>query len=352
MQRADFHVSSPEGVNVTISTVAQSSDLWHRCLNALWDDGVMATLSDRAFRVLGALLRLRRDDGTARAPLAALCRLTGYRTERNVRYGLDELLAHRGRLLAAKGRDLFEVLPGWNFAGRKPGEAPDVGGRMRERSHFGTFAPENVRERSQKGTCAHPNSVSEFKTEDKNNNNPEGEAAVVVRVLLEAGIGFKQMEAAALAALRDVDRTMATNAVAGARRLRREGKLRVSKERDADACMRAWICSALSKRWALFDQASADKHATETRAARTPALIEELKAKVATAWRRDPDDLSFDEQTWALQLLGGWEGAIAALEAGLPPWRKPWSSPDRVREVLIAKAEEKAAARTRTGARS
>jgi len=90
---------------------------WHRFLNCLWDEGVIASLSDRAYRVLGALLRLRKDDGTAFASIDTLCTLTGY-AERSVQSALKELRSHPRRLLAVIGRDVYEVLPGFTFAGR------------------------------------------------------------------------------------------------------------------------------------------------------------------------------------------------------------------------------------------
>jgi len=90
---------------------------WHRVLNVLWDEGVMASLSDRAFRVFGAFLRLRQESGEAFATIGQLQVLTGY-APRNLYYARSELTEHPRRLLADQGSDRYIVLPGWSFAGR------------------------------------------------------------------------------------------------------------------------------------------------------------------------------------------------------------------------------------------
>ena len=104
-----------------------SSTRWHKVLNALWDDGVIASLPDSAFRVLGALLRLKAgEDVPVHAPVEILCVLTG-RKPSAVYDGRASLLSHPAGLLAMPGRDLYSVLPSWGWAGRSgPDGAGDV----------------------------------------------------------------------------------------------------------------------------------------------------------------------------------------------------------------------------------
>lgn len=100
--------------------VGQQSDRWHKVLNALYHEGVMAGLRDREYRLLHVMLLLRDEQGFAYAPMADLMRLTGYTSTRNIELARTGLLAHPRRLLAGAGRDRFTVLPGWSFAGRPP----------------------------------------------------------------------------------------------------------------------------------------------------------------------------------------------------------------------------------------
>jgi hypothetical protein len=101
-------------------------------LNALWDDGIVAGLSDRAFRVLGALLRLNDPvsgtlnprTGEVHAPLSALLRMTGYSSARSVESARDELLAHPRGLLECTARDWYLALPAWQFAARRDLRTP------------------------------------------------------------------------------------------------------------------------------------------------------------------------------------------------------------------------------------
>lgn len=267
VQHAVIGLHSEEAIHVTITE--QSSDRWHRCLNALWDDGIVATLSDRAFRVLGALLRLRTDDGTAHADLPALCRLTGY-AERSVRYGLTELLKHPRRLLAAKGRDLFEILPGWSFAGRRPESAPSL---LQNRAGLGTNVPASLHRRAENCTtvqCPPPVSrertrgASELRSASDDDGAQTGFAAVV-EILLGAGIGFDERDARRLAKAAGDNVRLVRNAIARAEEYRKTSRLRTGPGKDASACMRAIVATAIREQWALFDRVGNDEYRQEVR---------------------------------------------------------------------------------------
>lgn len=113
--------------------VGERSDRWHRVLNALYAEGIMAGLKDREYRVLHVMMLLRQDDGHAYAPVESIRTLTGYTSSRNIEYALSALLGHPRGLLAAAGRDRYLVLPGWSFAGRDERPAPN--GRALERTN-------------------------------------------------------------------------------------------------------------------------------------------------------------------------------------------------------------------------
>lgn len=114
------HVHSDVGVTVNIVT-EQSSDTWHKVLDALWDDGIIGSMPDPAFRVLSAFLRLRkREDGIVTVSIPTVTSMVG-RSKSYVYEGRAFLLASSHRLLAVRtdlGRDTYHVLPGWSFAGR------------------------------------------------------------------------------------------------------------------------------------------------------------------------------------------------------------------------------------------
>lgn len=144
----------PERVELHVHT-GGSDARWHRFLNCLWDERVIASLSDRAYRVLGAILRLRKDDGTAFASIETLCSLTGY-AERSVQSALKELRQHPRRLLAVMGRDLYEVLPGFTFAGR-------------------TIVREPTQDPAEKRTDLHPPCVPLREARARQTNQPKTE---------------------------------------------------------------------------------------------------------------------------------------------------------------------------------
>jgi len=100
--------------------LAETTGRWHKVLDDLWDQGIIASLSDRSYRVLGAFCRLRHDDAptTTHAPLGTLQTLTG-RGKSFVYAGVSELIEHSAGLLARTGADLYHVLPLWQFAGRR-----------------------------------------------------------------------------------------------------------------------------------------------------------------------------------------------------------------------------------------
>ena len=124
-----LHTDEPVSI-----VVGERSDRWHRVLNALYAEGIMAGLKDREYRVLHVMMLLRQDDGHAYAPVPSIQTLTGYASARNVEYALSALLGHPRGLLAAAGRDRYLVLPGWSFAGRD--ERTHVRDGTHERSRF------------------------------------------------------------------------------------------------------------------------------------------------------------------------------------------------------------------------
>lgn len=140
--------------SIEVRLVPIGDGRWHKVLNALWDEGVMAAISDRAFRVLGAFLRLRTDGtDTVDATIEQLCRLTGY-SKSPVYAGRSELLepAERVRvilsesrgLLAQIGRDRYQVLGGWSFAARTgppPADPPDSAVGESRFLNRGRFSP-------------------------------------------------------------------------------------------------------------------------------------------------------------------------------------------------------------------
>jgi hypothetical protein len=238
-------------------------------------------------------------------------------------------------LLAVHSPTEFEVYPGTVFAGAyarnetmlvRPRE---IALRCAERSVRPTerdFAPPNGRSAPSMESRA---CGSKQEGEEETNNNSH---AVVVEILLSAGIGFERHEAEAIAALPDVDANKVRNAIEGARNVRKAGKLKVTPAFDANRCMRGWVSKAVRERWNLFDQAAADQYAQERKAAAMPGQVEELKARTQGLWRTN--ELR-DELTETLQTLGGWEGALAVL----PPWK--YMSAERIREILLGCAEQK-----------
>lgn len=163
-----------------------SSTRWHNVLNALWDDGVIARLPDSAYRVLGALLRIRESrDGLVNAPVKALCLLTGRKVS-TVYEGRAALLSHPAGLLAMPGRDMYHVLPSWGWAGRSGPDRSDgvpagrkvfrhggmpeppplrLGGKVSATAENGAVAPREARAR-----VSNQNSefdVDEFSTDER-----------------------------------------------------------------------------------------------------------------------------------------------------------------------------------------
>lgn len=136
----DVRVRAETEQEVIIRPVQQSNDRWHKVLNALYHEGVMAGLRDREYRLLHVMLLLRDEQGFAYAPIADLMRLTGYTSAQNIDRARTGLLAHPRRLLAAAGRDRFEVLPGWSFATR-PAERADARTHVRDGPYMRTEKP-------------------------------------------------------------------------------------------------------------------------------------------------------------------------------------------------------------------
>lgn len=135
---------------------------WHKVLNDLWDAGIVASISDCAWRTLGAILRFRTDDrpDCIHAPLGELMRLTGYKSKSRIYDGLTELTDHPAGLLARVGPDLYHALPGWQFAGRR-GLSGNPDSRFRDlerKSELSETASGNARA---------PNPTPEEKTEIK-----------------------------------------------------------------------------------------------------------------------------------------------------------------------------------------
>lgn len=155
-----FAFQSDQPHRITIEP-AMEPGRWHRVLNTLWDEGVMTSLSDRAYRTFGAFLRLRSDDGTAFAPSDTLRRMTGH-ADRTLRYSRAELTGHPRRLLADLGSDRYAVLPGWNFAGRQPGTfLPDRGKMVPQ---IGTGVPRICAPSSERARAPYQTKESEIKT--------------------------------------------------------------------------------------------------------------------------------------------------------------------------------------------
>lgn len=106
----------------------QSSGGWHRCLNALHDEGIIPGLTDQGLRVLTVFLRINdavtgtldASTGLVQVTIARLMELTG-RGRTFVYEGRAELLRHQRALLAHHGRDKYAVMPGWTWAGRPQG---------------------------------------------------------------------------------------------------------------------------------------------------------------------------------------------------------------------------------------
>jgi hypothetical protein len=146
---------------------------WHKVLNELWDAGIVASISDAAWRTLGAVLRLRTDDrpDCIHAPLGELMRLTGYKSDSPIYRGVNELTGHPAGLLARVGPDLYHALPGWHFAGRRGFELQNGESSFPKRGKFlqnGENASGNARapnqtqeEKTEKGSGAvHPSGVA------------------------------------------------------------------------------------------------------------------------------------------------------------------------------------------------
>lgn len=119
-----FAFQSDQPHRITIEPANQSGR-WHRVLNELHDLGIIADLTDSAYRVLGSFLRLNCSITGSLHPVTGLVfadidRLLAVtrRSRTYVYKGRSELLAHPRRLLAEQDRDWFFVLPGWTWAGR------------------------------------------------------------------------------------------------------------------------------------------------------------------------------------------------------------------------------------------
>lgn len=150
----------------------QTSDRWHRVLNALYHDGVMAALRDREYRLLHVMLLLRQDDGYAYAPVSELMRLTGYTSARNIELARTALLGHPLSLLADAGRDRYQVLPGWSFAGR-PTERTFVRTHVRDGPNERS---ENAHVRSDDDSRHRERARPTNQTKDQRQINPEDQS--------------------------------------------------------------------------------------------------------------------------------------------------------------------------------
>lgn len=155
----------PEGtpVDVRIGGGAESVRFWHRYPDDLWDLGIIAELSDREYRALGALLRLAKDtqDNVVRAPSSLMTALLrrGRSWWFEARAGL---IASPHRLLADVGSPMLHVLPGWRFAGRSPlradgesanadSESANVDSKTRQKREEREIPEQKVRAASRSG---------------------------------------------------------------------------------------------------------------------------------------------------------------------------------------------------------
>lgn len=159
----------------------QSSAFWHKVLDALWDEGVMARLPDPAFRVLGAFLRLRRDErGIVAATVQRLEVMTG-RKRSYVYQGRAFLLDHPRSLLAERidlGRDSYHVLPGWRFAARplgfNPAQSAGADDPVRHRGKLSAMADENPQPRTHCAPVGSDQPNQEVKKEEKTPDQDQG----------------------------------------------------------------------------------------------------------------------------------------------------------------------------------
>lgn len=208
--------------------VGERSDRWHRVLNALYAEGIMAGLKDREYRVLHVMMLLRQEDGHAYAPIESIQTLTGYSSSRNIEYALSALLGHPRGLLAAAGRDRYLVLPGWSFAGR------DERTSVREPAQERTNVREPTHHRSR---ITHDRSWPEPGTKETHARSIRDSEFVVdddlVAVLTETKPGrkggpFSRGDAASLLAKPSATRETVLAAVRNADELGRAGKIEKS----------------------------------------------------------------------------------------------------------------------------
>lgn len=122
-----------------------SSGQWHRVLNILHDEGIVQALTDPAFRLFYAFLRMNdvfgpdydHKAGLVYAPIPRLMEVVK-RGRTFVYSGRSELLVHPRGLLADRGNDRFAVCPSFRWASRaNPQRADDPVREVRTKSPQG-----------------------------------------------------------------------------------------------------------------------------------------------------------------------------------------------------------------------
>ncbi len=217
-------------------------------------------------------------------------------------------------------RTSWRVSPAVRFKGARvrPIETPDAGVQPIEREvqpaepHFSRLKNPGLCTRE---TRARFGSEIENLVPDNNSQKPEGDAAVVVRLLLAAQVGFSEGEARAIARMPAATPRQVQNAIAGAIYTRDQGKLKIGPRRDESRCMRAWIIRAVSEQWNLFDQVAADEHAAKVKAKAASKAVDDLRERLRGG--RMPE-MPSEECAAVIDALGGWEAAVQALPTS---WR-------------------------------
>ncbi len=333
-----------EHVELNVYAAGSQPGHWHRVLNVLYDEGIVQALSDPAYRLIHTIHRMNvppryggsldECTGLVFAPIPVLMKMTR-RGRTYVYQARQELLAHPRGLLAERERDRYSVMPSFARAMRPHAADPPVRTVRTANPH-----PADELSAGADAPCvphreARARAVQQPDTESSNNNS----RAVVVETLLGAGMGFSKADAASIAAMDGATDASVRNALAGARRVRAAGKLKITRERDAEACMRAWVTSAIRGQWNLFDQAAADRYSAERRAAAMPQAVADLK-KMVGGFFTPSDPKAAMEAATVLSALGGWAGAVDAVQNHLPSWRR--SNSNRIVEVLWFAASRRA----------
>lgn len=276
---------------------------------------------------------------TDRKAIAAACSLSAAAISEGLRT-LESFQPHS--LLAVHSPTEFEVYPGIPFAGSAPAPAlrhgepePDLVRRREDHLRHGEpeFATANDH-----GDLHRERARGAQNQNYAQNDDSEDALAAVVKILLEAGAGFAEPDARRLAMRADGDERRVRSAIAKAHAYRRQGTLRIGPGKDALACMRGVIATAIREGWALFDQAGADKYAAERKAAQRVRDVDALRERM----RRLDAGREFCGLDIAVKAaFGGWDGLH---DSGVlsPQWRN-WG--DR---TLLHRIREAAAAAART----